>query len=199
MPITIAAIVEGHGEVKALPVLLRRVAREVAPRLRLDVPHPLRVSRDKLIRREGELERAVELAGRIVQHRGGILVLLDADDDCPATLGPALLERARRVRGDIPVAVVLAKREFEAWFLASADSLRQQGLIKRNAEVPPDPESVRGAKEWLEQNLVQERYSETVDQLELTRKFNVQTARKCGSFEKFWREMERLLGTAADP
>lgn len=96
-------------------------------------------------------------------------------------------------------AIVEGHGEVKACFLASADSLREQGLIKRNADVPPDPESVRGAKEWLEQNLVQERYLETVDQPELARKFDLQMARKCGSFEKFWREVERLLGAAADP
>ena len=54
---------------------------------------------------------------------GGVLVLLDADDDCPAALGPALLERARAARSDVPISVVLANREFEAWFIAAAESL----------------------------------------------------------------------------
>ncbi|MCS6951856.1 MAG: DUF4276 family protein [Bryobacterales bacterium] len=199
MPVTIAAIVEGHGEVTALPALLHRVARVVAPRVRLDVPPPIRIPRQKLIRRENELERAVELAGRIVGGRGGILVLLDADDDCPAQLGPALLERAQRVRGDTPIAVVVAKREFEAWFLAAADSLRERGLLKSDAPQPTDPESVRGAKEWLGRHLIGECYSEAVDQLRLAREFDVDAARRCDSFDKFWREAARLLGAVADP
>jgi hypothetical protein len=46
-----------------------------------------------------------------------ILVVADADDDCPATLGPTLLGRARRT--DRAVAVVLAKRELESWFISA--------------------------------------------------------------------------------
>ena len=49
-PVVIAPIVEGHGEVQAVPVLIRRVAAHVAPGVNVDVPRPHRRSRSKLVR-----------------------------------------------------------------------------------------------------------------------------------------------------
>ncbi|MBI3977753.1 MAG: DUF4276 family protein [Chloroflexi bacterium] len=75
--------------------------------------------------------------------------MLDSDEDCPAQLGPALLQRAVQTRGDLDVAVVLAKCEFESWFLAAAESLGGQRGLSRPLESPSNPESIRGAEEWL--------------------------------------------------
>jgi hypothetical protein len=83
----------------------------------------MRVNRGRIVASNG-LESAVKaMALRVSPTAGGVLVLIDADDDCPAHLGPALLARAREARSDVPVSVVLANREFEAWFLAAAPSL----------------------------------------------------------------------------
>lgn len=78
----VASIVEGHGEVEAVPVLIRRVAGVVAPGLCLRVPRPIRVKRDEVLRPE-KLGRAVELAARQAGRNGAIFLLIDADDDCP--------------------------------------------------------------------------------------------------------------------
>jgi hypothetical protein len=86
--------------------------------------HPIRIPRSRLLK-PGELERAVDLAGRRVGDGGGLCILLDAEDDCPAELGPRLLKRVRSsCRPGIALSLVLAKREFESWFLAAARSLR---------------------------------------------------------------------------
>ena len=123
MPIRIGCVVEGHGEVESVPALIRRIAQQLDPGLVIVVPHPIRVTKSKLLK-SGELERAAELAALNVGGNGGILVVLDSDENCPALLGPELLGRVRSTRADLPSAVVLAKREFESWFLASAESLR---------------------------------------------------------------------------
>ncbi len=48
---------------------------------------------------------------------------------CPAREAPALLNRARTVRSDMLISVIMAKLEYEAWFLAAAESLRgKRGL-----------------------------------------------------------------------
>jgi len=120
--VTIACIVEGHGEVQALPVLLRRIVAEIDPGTNLWMPPPYRINRSKLAR-PGMLEDVVQTQGDRVKGAGGVLVLVDADKDCPADLGPSLLRRAQASRSDRKVAVVLANREFEAWFLAPAMSL----------------------------------------------------------------------------
>ncbi len=84
MTVRVGCIVEGHGEVRAVPVLIRRVARTLG--VPVDIPHPIRIPGSKLAQ-QGELERAVELASRTIGGRGAILVLRDSDDDCPAEVG----------------------------------------------------------------------------------------------------------------
>src|SRR5438045_2049103 len=122
--VSIACIVEGYGEVEAAPILLRRIVQDLDPTLLLLIPSPpIRIPPDKLVK-ANELERAVELAARKNNPPGAVLILIDADEDCPAVLAPQLLARARKQRSDPPLAVVLAKREYEAWFLAAAVSLR---------------------------------------------------------------------------
>ena len=59
--IRIVAIVEGDGEVKAVPVLLRRIGAAVAPLAALDVARPIRVSRGRFLKGSG-LEGYVSLA-----------------------------------------------------------------------------------------------------------------------------------------
>ena len=43
--VRIASIVEGHGEVEAVPILIRRLAQSLAPNLAVVAPRPIRVSR----------------------------------------------------------------------------------------------------------------------------------------------------------
>jgi hypothetical protein len=189
----IASIVEGHGECEAVPILVRRIARTLDPSLVPVVDPVLRVPASRLVQ-QGEIERAIELAARKNAGQGGIFVLLDCDDGCPAEQGPALLQRALKARSDLPVSVVFAKREFEAWFLAAAESLRGQRGLPADLTGPPDPEAVRGAKEWLQDRMPRGRsYAESSDQPALTAVFDMNAARRAGSFDKCHREISRLL------
>src|SRR3954463_16673800 len=188
----LACIVEGDGDVEAVPIAIRRIVQEIAPDLALKI-HPIRAPRTKLIKPD-ELERSVELAARRAGRSGAILVILDSDDDCPATLGPELLRRARRARADLPISVVLAKREFEAWFLASARSLRGLRGLAGDLEPPPDPETIRGAKEWLSARMPEGRsYVETLDQSALTASMDLLQAGAAPSFEKFFGALVALV------
>lgn len=189
MAICIASIVEGHSEVASLPILFRRLTAEWCPTASVDFPTPIRVKRERFLRNQTEFNRYVELAVLKAGHGGRVLILLDADDDCPATLGPEVLARATAVRGDVPFSVVLAKREFEAWFIAAAESL---GLPPGQQKLP-DPESIRGAKEWVGGNLLQRAYSETLHQPALTSRFDIEAARMAPSFDKFCRDVRKLL------
>ncbi|HOZ49760.1 MAG TPA: hypothetical protein PK468_24370, partial [Candidatus Hydrogenedentes bacterium] len=110
---------------------------------------------------------------------------------CPASDGPVLLERARAARGDMPVAVILAKMEFGAWFLAAAESLRGKRGLPVDLEAPADPEAIRGAKGWLSERM--DGYSETTDQPALAAQFNLEAARTSDSFDKCFREIDRML------
>src|SRR4030042_5362988 len=177
--VRIAAIVEGHGECEAVPILIRRIAETIDPGFVPRVLPPLRVPASRLLK-EGEIERSVGLAARKLQGRGGIVIIVDCDweDGCPAEDGPMLLKRSVAARGDLPIAVVLAKREFEAWFLAAADSLRGKSGLPGDLESPAYPESIRGAKEWLTEKMPPGRaYAETTDQPTFTAIFDMNSAR----------------------
>jgi hypothetical protein len=192
MAVRIGCIVEGHGECESVPILIRRIARQLDAGLDVQIPHPVRVTKSKLLK-PGELERAVDLAAMSVGGNGGILVILDSDDDCPAELAPELLARAQSARSDLPSAVVLPNKEFESWFLAAAQSLRGHGGFPEDLESPPQPEAIRGAKEWLSIRVRGGAYSSTVDQASLTAHFNFDLARRAPSFDKCYREVIRLL------
>ena len=76
-------------------------------------------------------------------------MLLDADKHCPQDLAGKLTARCRAAHADLSVSIVIAKVEYEAWFLAAAKSLSGHHGLPMNLEPPPDPESIQGAKEWL--------------------------------------------------
>jgi hypothetical protein len=195
--ITLGVIVEGDGEVAAAPVLLRRIAAQLGRVI--NVPRPFRVPRGKLVKPR-ELQRAVEAVARQCGPGAPILVLLDADDDCVKDLAARLLAEARAARADRPVAVVLANREFEAWFLAALDSLRGQRYLAEDARWPGDPEAVRDAKGALGELMAPARYSPSIDQVALASRMDLELARaRSRSFDKLCRDVARLLGGERSP
>ena len=191
---TIASIVEGDGEVPALPKLLHRIAAELGVPSLL-TPSPMRFPRTK-ITIVGGIERAVAAGALRVAREGGVLVLLDADDDCPAEYGPVLLARAQAARPDKRVSVVLANREFEAWFLAAAPSLAGQFGFPADFPRPENAETPRDCKGLLTKARPKgQPYKETVDQAALASAFDLKMAREhSDSFDKLYREVSRLLG-----
>ncbi len=194
MILNVCSIVEGEGEVAALPVLLRRIHKYVKPDLILNILPPIRAPRNKVIKERG-LERAVELAVSKSRPPRVLFILLDADDDLPCKFGPVLLTRAKEIRTDIPLGVVLANREFESWFLSSLPSL--QGRRGLGDNLPPinNAEIIRNAKGQLTKYMIGSRaYSPVLDQAVFTELFDMELARKnSDSFDKCWREIERLL------
>lgn len=85
--ISIASIVEGDGEVAALPILLRRLAAELEPFVVVNALPPIRVRRDRFLNKDEELRRQLLLAASKCGDDGWILIVLDADDDCPRQKG----------------------------------------------------------------------------------------------------------------
>ncbi len=189
----IQPLVEGHGEVEAVPVLIRRLAEAMGV-AHIAVGRPIRIPSDKLRRKEG-LQRAV-LRVRSLPACGAALVLIDADDDCPKTLGPTLQQWVTEAAGDFPIAVVLANREYEARFLAALPSLRGHRGITAQSKWDKDAESVRGAKEALSREMSGTRaYSEVIDQPALTARADWKAVhQRCRSFRKMAKETRRLFG-----
>ena len=192
--LTIVPIVEGHGEVRAVPILIRRLAEEISPGRQVTVPPPIRAKRNQVVQ-PNRLESTVQLAAGKAGSDGRILLVLDTDTDCPAKLAPELLERAATTRSDRKVAVVLPKVEFEAWFLAAAPSIAKQLRADKALTVPKSVESIRNPKKWLSDRMPSGRsYRPTLHQPALTSRFDMALARRNSpSFDKVWRSMEDLL------
>ena len=185
MPV-IASVVEGHGEVLALPGLIRRLAQRRGI-WHVECPTPFRQPRTSLADLD-QLTKAVRFAGARVTGAGGVLVVLDADDDCPVALRSKL--DAVQERSDVPVSIVVANREYEAWFLAAAESLSG---VTAPAGVA-DPEGPRDAKGRLE-HLMTEKYRETRHQPAFSNQLDLDLAERRGrSFRRLVHAVDVLLG-----
>ena len=190
----IASIVEGDGEVAAMPILLRRLGAECQPQVNVMALPPIRVRRDRFLNKEEEFRRHLLLAAAKCGDGGWILLVLDADDDCPATLSKEILRRAQPYISHRKFSVVLANREFEAWFVASAASLNGvRGFVLR-ADLPADVERPRDAKGWLQRQMA-DSYSEKLDQPAFTARFDMlQAWHKSRSFRKLCKEWHSQMG-----
>ena len=189
---TIQSVVEGHGEVEALPVLLRRL-RDEASAWAVEIGTPIRRPRNKLVS-ELYITRTVEVARRQPGCEA-ILIVFDGDRDCPAELGPKVRGWVAAAAGRLPCEVVLPHREYEAWFLAAIESLRSHKLIRTDAPPYPDPEQPRGAKEELGKWVATGRvYSPTKHQAALSASFSLELAyRRSRSFRKLTKSFGSLL------
>ena len=201
----IIPIVEGHGEERAIPCLIRRWLQHRRWHHSFEVP-------DTAINAKGcgRLKGAYDKVRHIgIEHYiiaalrnkpDAILVVLDADEECikrgPGNgLGPELFARAKAVASHVPLAVVVANREYEAWFLANINSFKARGLFSKHTIIPRDldPESTRDCK-GLIAGLIGCRYEESVHQLELTSglKFSPGAIGRSISYGKLLRDLERL-------
>jgi hypothetical protein len=175
--VTVASVVEGHGEVSALPVLVRRIANEIFGRYDVELLPPHRLKRSQMIAGDLVCRAAMLQAGR-VSDQGGVLVVADADDKCAVSLAEDLRQLAKPTVVEVAVAV----REFEAWFLAAIESLRTHRAVRHDALFTGQPEAPRGAKELLSTNM-KESYKETLHQPAFAAIMDLALARRARSFE----------------
>jgi hypothetical protein len=195
--VCIVPIVEGHGEIDAVPALLRRIREECGASAWLEVEPPIRVKSASLINDCTYFQRYIQLAAaKAAQKKSGrswVLILLDCEDDCPAQLGPLLLERAQAVRSDVDYVVALAYREYESWFLAAAVSLRGKYGLPGDLVPPADIDRIRDAKGWLSRHM-SGTYNPSDDQCKFTHAFDLQQARAASrSFDRLYRKTADML------
>ncbi|HEY1186120.1 MAG TPA: DUF4276 family protein [Gemmata sp.] len=208
MTLYVSLIVEGHSEAGgAAGRLLHRIWGELlGATVMLRVLPPSRCKRDSFLNTEhpefaAKIEEAVLKLGQQL-HRdphgcGMLLVLLDAEADCPATLGPALLAAARGVRSDVDIACVFAKQMFENWIVAGASALEGIHDLPKPLPPRPTPENLSGAG-WLDGHLRRQnrarKYKKTVDAEVFVRAMALQECRDTApSFDKLCRELEARL------
>lgn len=189
-PPRIGSIVEGHGEVEAVPILIRRIALEIYGRP-ADAQRPHRLPRSKICT-PSELQRALQLQVARAGLGGGVLVVFDADDDDPASVR----DTVRAVAGHQPgrVGVAVAVKEFEAWFLAAIESLRSHRDVRDDASYGRDPEGRRNCKKELEL-LMNESYSETRHQSAFSALMDLSAARqRSASFDQLVTAVGVVMG-----
>jgi hypothetical protein len=208
---TIVPIVEGEGEFEAVPVLIDNWLRfrefynfKTSEPIRASGKGSLTVRHDK---QSGlGVEQYIKYA--LIKNASVILILLDADKECPAKRGPELLARARAVVANgFPVGVVVAKPEFEAWFLAALGlpAFRRKRLIIENQVLTPkslplgfDVEGGSGCKGDIADWLGMKFYDPKVHQKDLTAHipFTPAMLRRSRSFRKLLKELETLTAAA---
>lgn len=190
----IVPIVEGYGEVTAVPLLLRKILHEHHQQYDIRVEPAIRGHRGQLSKC-GSLARWTAIA-RGLPNCSGIVVIIDEDDDCAKVLGRELKECAEARANGVPVYVVIASREYESWLLASIDSIKGHGGLVPDPVLPTQgPESVRDAKGWVQRNMGRGlTYSETVDQEKLTAYLDLRVAyANSRSFKKLLDDMSDLV------
>lgn len=193
---SIIAVVEGHGEVKAVPGLIRRILGDRLYRYDISLLKPKRANgKPDLIRK---FEQFLEYA--ISKDPDAILALVDADEECPVEEAAGLAHRASVLNLGVPVAVVYAKCEYETWFISSlsegtGERIRSSLNIPSSVNAPENVEDIRGAKEWLKnQTLHGQAYSETRDQGDLTHHIDMGlTYSRSRSFRRLCHAVEELV------
>lgn len=207
MIVYIAPIVEGHAEQRCVERLLHRIWEELLHRPeRLQVLKPFRGSRNALVHPNGiGLTQSVEkvfvklqaLERKNAESRSLLLLLLDAERDCPAELAPRLLATAAVGRTDAVLACVLAKRMLENWIVAGAATLAGVNGLPHPLQIPHDPEDRNGAA-WLEEQLrsrnQKRSYKKTTDAALFVHKMDLEQCRKLSpSFAKLCRDLARFF------
>lgn len=206
----LALIVEGHGEQQALPILVKRWLRhrnftnfstnDLA--IRTTGAGAFTASYD----RGGEtgIEHYVDIA--LLGQPDAILILRDAEDDCLRNryqqhdgLGPYLLARATAHTPHVPIAVVIVNRSYEAWLLGANKLFSQLGIFKRLPRENSRPEALTGnLKRHMKKALISGTYSETADQIELTRILPLthKQQKRCPTLERLFNSLEKLCRKA---
>lgn len=176
-------VVEGHGDGQAALNVVMRLAEESK--------YPWIAWAGPIRGLNLHMERGVQKAAELVRRKGdaiALMILRDEDDGCPKSLAPRAASWLRSARLPFRSALVLAHREFEALFLPCAKRMAGQKLVgpagisrpglNRGAKFSGDPQSIRGVKEWLSNQMSEGRsYKPTLDQLPMARMVDFGTIR----------------------
>lgn len=116
-------VVEGDGEVGALPILVRRHLHENRSLFDIEVGKPKNSKGRGNLEAPGGVERYSRHAA-LPADVCGVLVLCDSDSDKVCEFGPDIHARASGAVQGKPVIATLAVKEFENWIVASAETIQ---------------------------------------------------------------------------
>lgn len=170
-------IVEGHGEIPAVPILIRNI---LAAQGIHDV-QPLSAWR------HGEYPSVTKNFDNLflaaIKEKAPILWVMDFDSKdyaCPVQEAQCLLTRAAALRPGWPLKIAFLVREYETLFLIDEAATRKVFPdIPAKKLFPENPENIRGAKEWLSKARPSpgSAYKETVHQAKITAQLNLELLR----------------------
>lgn len=189
----IVPIVEGPGEVSAVPTLLWKILIELG-RYDVQIAQPKNAHGCGNLTKPGGLEKFVAYSWR-EPDCGAVLILMDADEECPKELAEAFVERIRIMGAKHPVIIIFANCEYEAWFLASLETVCATLGLPVGLAYPGDAETKVGVKGWLSDQLPSgQAYKETIDQAAMTGVIDLALAReRSRSFRRSCHAIEQAL------
>lgn len=131
-----------------------------------------------------------------------VLFLSDLDNGCPVEEAPKAVALFREARLPFPTAVVLARCEYEAWMIASIETVAAADpRLPADLTCDVDPESIRDAKGWISERLPAGlKYRPTADQARYTSAIDFGLAcERSRSFQRLCNALDDLAaGTAGD-
>ena len=194
--VAIVPVVEGAGDAAAFPALLVRILQKRYNR------HDVFVAQGpaKVVKANGrpnlvtKLEKFLQYAQNKPEC-GAILVLVDADIDCPVEFAEQLSQRSRQIGIRYPVQIVCARRAYESWFLASLDTIKGLYGISNTAALAGNAEDVPNPKQWISDQMPRgQAYKETIHQASLSRAIDLDMAYgNARSFRRLCHAVEQLL------
>ena len=163
---TLLPIVEGHGDIQAVPVLIRRILEH---HKHFDVAVLLPHKRGDLPKIKENFDNCFKMA---IKENAAIIWIIDFDCatcDCVAEEAAHLYQKANTIHAGWPFKVAFMVKEFETLFLSEPDATRSVlKEIPKTTAFPEHPETIRGAKEWLSRAMPSGyAYKETVHQAKL--------------------------------
>lgn len=184
----ILPIVEGDGDLKAVPVLLRKLLAW----------HGLHETQILPSHKRGELPKVA--AGfdnyfrMALKENAAILLVLDFDCEycvCPYQEAENLYQRAQAIRSDWPFKIAFLVKEFESLFLAETQAATKVLTLPQDTKFPDAPETIRDAKGWLSKALPKgSSYKPTVHQAKITAHLDFEQLR---ATSPDFRHLERAL------
>ncbi len=193
----IVPIVE--GEVQAVPGLLYKLLAELGRQHNIQIETPQNAHGRGNLTTPGGIERFVQNAWT-KRDCGAVLVLVDADKDCPVELASDFARRVSAIGVRFPVVIVAANCEYEAWFLASLETITEIVLDSGTAlpaglSYTGDVEARAGVKGWLTAQFPPGRiYKETIDQKAMTRLLDPARVRlRSRSFRRLCHALEQAV------
>jgi hypothetical protein len=184
----ILPIVEGDGELKAVPLLLRNLLSF----------HRLDETQILPAHKRGELPKVTarfdDYFRMALKENAAILLVLDFDCeycDCPYQEAEKLYQRAHAIRSNWPFKIAFLVKEFECLFLAEKQAAAKVLAFPPATAFPEQPETIRDAKGWLSKALPKgSSYKPTIHQDKITARLDFEKLRATSAD---FRHLEKAL------